>query len=90
MSDTEKQNWERIRAKGHAHFVIYHGLIRQGIPFGLTMTIGLFLGDILTHTPQPSAWARLGSFVFSTLVFGYGMSETQWKKKEKLYRGNHG
>jgi hypothetical protein len=30
----------------------------------------------------------VGSFLFGTLAFGYGMGETEWRRSERAYHEN--
>ena len=67
-----------------------HGLLRWGIPFGLVVTLGPALYDFFTHSAAPSVWKLVGSFILFTFAFGYGMGETEWRKRERVYRADHG
>ena len=88
MKIFDKEKWMQIRARGHARFIVRHGLIRWGIPLGLVVTLGPFFCDLITHTPTPSAWSMAGSCTWLTLVFGYGMGETEWRRGERAYHEN--
>jgi hypothetical protein len=89
MKDAKQDNWEQIRARGHRQFIVRHGILRWGVPFGLAVTFGPAIYDLLAHSATPSAWTLAGSFAFCTLVFGYGMGETEWRKREKAYHAGH-
>ena len=86
MTDTEKQAWEQIRAKGHGRFIVSYGLVRRGIPFGCVLTLNQILFDDATRSTTASGWILPGTFVLMTVLFGYGMGETEWRKRERAYR----
>lgn len=78
----------QIRASGHSRFLVRRGLLFWGVPFGLLLTGGPFLYDLVTHAPTPSIWSMIGSFALLTLGFGYGMGETEWWRGERAYHSN--
>lgn len=85
MRELNKENWEQIRARGHTRFIVRRGLLWWGVPFGLIVTLGPFLYDLLTDAPTQPLWRLIGSFALLTLVFGYGMGETEWRRGERDY-----
>jgi len=85
MKTFDKEKWSQTRARGHARFIIRQGLLRWGIPFGLVVTLGTFVYDVATHSPTPSIWSMVGSFILLTLAFGYGMGQTEWRHGERAY-----
>jgi hypothetical protein len=89
MDDNEKHTWEQIRARGHGRFVVQHGILRWGIPFGLVVTFGPAFYDLLAHSVTPSVWRLAGSFAFFTLGFGYLMGEGEWRRRERSYHAEH-
>lgn len=88
MSAFDREKWTNIRARGHARFIVRRGLLCWGVPFGLIVTLGPAFYALVTHTPTPSVWSMLASFTLLTLVFGYGMGETQWRRCERAYCEN--
>ena len=90
MKDTERNEWEQIRARGHGRFIAHHGLLWWGVPFGFVVTFGPVLYDVFTHSALPSVWELVGSFILLTFAFGYGMGETEWRKRERVYHADHG
>ena len=85
MKTFDKQRWTQIRARGHARFIIRHGLLSWGVPFGLVVNLGSFVYDLASHAPTPSIWSMAGSATLLTLAFGYGMGETEWRRSERAY-----
>ena len=89
MTASERQDWERIRTKGHARFIFLGGLLRWGVPFGAVVIIGTLLYDFFTQTPYRPLllpwpiWNELGEFLILAFGFGYGMGETQWRRRER-------
>ena len=88
MKTFDKQKWMQIRARGHVRFIVRRGLFYYGVPFGLIVTLCPFVYDLIAHAPTPSVWSTVGSFALLTLVFGYGMGETEWRRNERAYHEN--
>ena len=86
MTHSEKQSWEQLRAKGHDRFILREGLLRNGVPLGLIVTLSMFLYDIFTHTAVTSLWKMAIGFAILVLGFGYGMGETRWRSGERDYQ----
>jgi hypothetical protein len=89
MKTFDRQKWTQIRARGHVRFTARRGLLYWGVPHGLLVTLGLFIYELVTHAPTPSVWSMIGSFTLFTLVFGYGMGETEWRRGERAYHEDH-
>jgi hypothetical protein len=85
MTQSENQAWEKIRARGHARFILRHGVLLWGVPFGVVVTLGPFIYDVFTHHATSSIRSMVAAFAFLTLAFGYGMGETEWRRREKAY-----
>ena len=87
MKSFTREEWSRTRAKGHTRFVVLHGLLRSGVPFGLFMAAGTYVWSLLDHSVwSPSAAAT--SFVIFTLTFGYLTGEGRWRRCERDYHDN--
>jgi hypothetical protein len=87
--DANRRDWDKVRARGHTQFILCHGLLRRGLPFGLVVTLGPALYDLVTSSTVVSAWTLAGYFACFTVVFGYGMGEAEWKKRERAYHEGH-
>lgn len=87
MTQTEKQSWEQLRKQGHSRFILQRGVLREGLLFGTVLTVGPLLYDLLTHGWEiTSLWNTIAGFIILTLVCGYGMGETRWRKNEADYK----
>jgi hypothetical protein len=87
MKQSEKQSWENVRKQGHGRFILQKGLLREGLIFGAVLTLGPLLYDLLTHGGIiTSLWNTIGGFILITLVVGYGVAETRWRKCEADYK----
>ena len=64
------------------------GLLRRGVPFALVVTLGPLVYNLITHSPTRSIWSTVGSRILLTLAFGYGMGETEWRRRERAYHDN--
>jgi hypothetical protein len=88
MKNSDTQEWEQIRAKGRRRFVVRYGLLYWGLPFGLVTTLGPVAYGFFRHSAAPSVWSLTGSFIVLCLGFGYGMGETEWRRRERAYHAN--
>jgi putative effector of murein hydrolase LrgA (UPF0299 family) len=61
----------------------------RGVPFGIIVALGPFIYDIFTHRVTSSIWSMLVAFALLTLLFGFIMGETEWRRREKAYLGDH-
>jgi hypothetical protein len=86
MTQTEKQSWEQVRAKGRSQYVLREGLLRRGLPFGIMMTIFMLLVDYFSHSPIEPVWKLAVRFAFYTLAFGLLMGSTSWSNHEKDFQ----
>jgi hypothetical protein len=87
MKTFTREEWTQVRAKGHARFVLVHGLLRSGIPFGLLMAVVDLVWALLTHS-TPSVWRMTQYLLVFTIVYGYLSGEMQWRRCEKDYHDN--
>jgi hypothetical protein len=39
MTDREKQQWEKVRAKGFVRYLVRRGFLLYGLAFGILMTL---------------------------------------------------
>lgn len=87
MTKSDKQSWEQERAKGYTHFLL-HSLLRNGLLFGIVMTLGhILLPMMFRHQPMySSAWQLLVMFGFYVLSFGAGFGAWMWRIKESDYQ----
>lgn len=86
VTNSEKKNWEQIRVCGHGRFILNQGMLQTGVPFAIVMSLGMFLWDLLSHGGEiTSIWEPIRIFVLFTLVMGYGLGETKWRKCEAEY-----
>ena len=85
MTLSEKQAWEKVRAKGRDSFVVRVGLLRYGLKFGIIW--GLFkIVSICFFKPtfQP-AISVIASWGFMCVGFGALMGFHQWQQNERDY-----
>lgn len=83
MKTFDQDKWKEIREQGHARFLVRRGLLFWGVPFGLFVTLGPYVYDLVMRVPTPTAWGTISSFVLLTLIFGYGMGESEWRRNER-------
>lgn len=88
MKTFDRRKWEDIRLRGHSRFIITHGLINWGISSGLVTTLGPYVYDLVTYTQTPSMRSMVCSFLFTMLIFGYGMGDTEWRRNGRAYNEN--
>jgi hypothetical protein len=93
MTTTQRQKWERIRAKGHARYIV-RSFLSWGLPMWAVQILGPFLYDAIRHKPYEMPFqifpSPVWSFVFDLLfwIFGFGwmMGEAMWQQHEKDYQ----
>ena len=85
MTKSEKQLWKPERAQGYGRFLLRHGLLRAGLPFGILMVGGKILYSLFTHHPVAPIWRLLAEFGFCFLGFGALMGKWTWQHKERDY-----
>ena len=83
MTQSEKHDWEQVRAKGRTQYVLREGLLRRGLPFGAFVTVFLLLADTISHRPIDPIWKLVVRFAFFTLAFGLLMGTTKWNDRER-------
>jgi len=85
MTKSEKQSWEQERAKGRDRFLLRHGLLRFGLPFGILMTLGKVLFAVFSHHPVAPIWELFIWFGAYTLILGCVMGLWNWQNNERDY-----
>jgi len=86
MTQTEKQWWEQIRARGEARFVLRQGLLRCGLPFAVFVTMGRLLLDFFADRPMGPIWTMGIAFVFYAVFFGGCMGAMAWRNHERDFQ----
>ena len=81
MTKSKRQSWEHKRKKGYESFVFRYGLLRAGLPFGILMSIALFL-----FPPPPTILELVVKFVFYTLGVGLFVGVVIWRRNEREYK----
>jgi hypothetical protein len=81
MTDREKRQWEKERAKGFGRYLLQRGLLLYGLGFGILMT----LMQIVSHeTATPEK--RLINFLIYVVGFGGLMGVITWRLNENDYQ----
>jgi hypothetical protein len=94
MTEPEREKWERVRAKGHARFIL-RSFWLWGVPMCAIQFFGPYFYDALTHNPYQSpyqifpspVWSIIFDFAFWIFGFGFLIGEVTWQKREKDYLG---
>jgi hypothetical protein len=86
VTQSEKQSWEQVRKRGRGRFIFQKGVLREGLLFGIVLSVGPLAYDLLTHAGTiTSPWITMAGFILITLVVGYGLGEMRWRKNEADY-----
>ena len=85
MTASEKQSWERERAKGYDRFLL-RSLLRAGLPFGVLVTIIKCLFAIFSGHPISPVSRIMVEFGFYVLGFGGLMGVGTWQRSERDYK----
>jgi hypothetical protein len=86
MTQTQKQWWEQVRAKGAARFVLREGLLRCGLPFAAFMTAAPLFYAVFTHRPIDITWKMVVAFAFYAIAFGGCMGTMAWRNHERDFQ----
>jgi len=82
MTQSEKQSWEQVRARGRERFVLCEGILRRGLPLGVVVTV---VGCFAHSTPRP-IWEVAMEFALLTLAYGFCVGIFDWESQERDYR----
>jgi hypothetical protein len=89
MTQNEKQTWKSVREKGCSRYVIYQGLVRHGIPFGLVFGLYQALRNVFSNTARESLLSIFASgalaAAFGVVFFGGVMGLYSWHRNEREY-----
>ena len=92
MTTTQRQKWERVRAKGHAHYIL-RSFLFWGVPMWIAQEFGTLIYDAVMHKSYVAPfqiWSPVADFIFDLTLwvfgFGYVMGESIWQKQERDYR----
>jgi len=96
MTTIERQKWERVRARGHARYIL-RSFLFWGVPMWAAQVFGIFLYDAIMHKPYVAPfqiWSPVLDFVFDVALwifgFGYVMGESIWQKHERdFHKDDH-
>ena len=85
MKESEKQQWEPVRAKGYKHFLLCC-LLRAGLPFGIFMTLVVVLSHVLIDRSFPSIPELLVKYGIYSVGFGVLTGVWNWHINERNFR----
>ena len=86
MTNSEKEFWERMRAKGIVHYFIFDGILRRGIlSSAITTSFTYEVGSTFGRYSMPVGLVVL-IFLIATLVFGIGWGALLWHLQESEYQ----
>ena len=83
MTDREKQQWEKVRAKGFVPYLVRRGFLLYGLVFGVLMTLENVFISHEAFTPVRDTLIR---FVHYVLEFGAFMGVFTWWLNQYDYR----
>ena len=82
MTNREKQQWEKERAKGFGRYLLQRGLLLYGLGFGILLTL---MRVFLFHESVTPIGDFLIRFLVCVVGFGAGMAGLTWWLYEKDY-----
>lgn len=85
MTKSEKQLWERERAKGYSHFLL-RSLLKTCLSFGILVPIAGIWWPMFRHQPIAPTWQLLADFGFCVVVFVAWRGVWMWRSKESDYQ----
>jgi nitroimidazol reductase NimA-like FMN-containing flavoprotein (pyridoxamine 5'-phosphate oxidase superfamily) len=86
MKTSETQNWEQVRAKGRASFILRVGILRRGVPLALPFALGWSLLAFYHHYLDGSEAVCIAAMT-AVLALSIGLLSgiRSWQKQEQQY-----
>jgi len=86
MTQSEKHEWGKIRAKGRVRYIFVEGVLKRGILCGGLCTVFSCGVGMTLHVFRMTVWELLALAIFSTLIFGVALGALIWNLTEKNYQ----
>lgn len=83
--------WEQLRARGRADFILRNGVLRRGLPMGLVVGVALelYLGGRFPGALQTAAfWGRLALCLGVFSASGSITAAASWRVYERHFGGS--
>ena len=81
MTEDQYQHWKDVRARGHTRYILLHGILMQGLTFGIFMAIA----DIIWPSHAFSVTHCAFIVAFAATIFGYLSGQLAWHRNEKAF-----
>jgi hypothetical protein len=79
-------SWIKKRELGRLRYVLRYGVLLQGVPFAIAMTLVRWFG-IFGEAHRDKSSVLLFAFAFYAIGFGSLMGLVAWRGNEKAFKG---
>jgi succinate-acetate transporter protein len=86
MTQTDRNWWEQMRAKGRGWFIFRQGILHYGTQVGFWLVLFGVLTTPLISGSFPSLLGLVSAWVSLTVCFGFSVGFVLWKQHEKDYQ----
>ncbi|MBC8096601.1 MAG: hypothetical protein H7Y43_12400 [Akkermansiaceae bacterium] len=86
MTQTEKQAWEQVRARGRDRFIVREGLLHRGVPFGVLFGLFQIIRIVFFRSSSEPLLSIIAGWGFATVAFGAIMGVIEWQAHERDYQ----
>jgi hypothetical protein len=84
MTQSDKEQWEKERAKGYNRFLL-RSITRVGLPFAALTTVLQLAVNLYGHRAIDPLWELAAKFGVFALGFGAWMGVLTWRGKQHDY-----
>lgn len=90
MRLSDREQWDRVRARGRTRYLVLRGFVRRGLPMGVVVALAV---EVLTGRPVPDSLLS-ARFVLTVLagvalfsLSGCIRAATEWRLAERRFGG---
>ena len=85
MRIESREEWERVRARGHGHWILWQGIVGFAVPLAALILLTEFLTGSFPNPEIENWWLRvpIGAFIFA--AGGYIIADRAWHEAEDRF-----
>jgi hypothetical protein len=82
-----REEWEEMRERGHAHWLLWEGVLKTGVPFLLVALAYLYVVQpIFSTAPADPLWNVVLTWSLIGATSGVAVAEWAWRRADKRFR----
>lgn len=82
-----REEWEEMHERGHAHWLLWEGMLKTGVPFLLVVLAYLYLvKPTFSAAPAEPLWEVVLKWSLIGATCGVGLAEWAWRRADKRFR----